>query len=149
MAVGQLAEAPNRPELHPLLARRPEADQGPDRRAEGERLVGIEVAALDRLDHTVLRLADGEEVDEPNDVAVAQALELGPDLPVELGVLEGDDEDLDRADRSWAEPTAEPVRLARLELRVVAPTGGRGIAPGPVEERRLRWPTFAASPRHA
>ena len=42
---------------------------------------------LDRLDHAVLGLPHGEQVDEADDVAVAQPLELGADLPVELGSL--------------------------------------------------------------
>ena len=111
VSVGQLAQAPDRAELHSLLACRAEADQSSHRGAEGKSLVRVEVAALQRLDHAVLGLAHGEQVDETDDLPVAQALELGPDLAVELGVVERDDEDLDRAD-CHGENLPQPASVA-------------------------------------
>ncbi len=154
MAVGQLAQPPHRTELHSLLARCTEADQRADRGAEGERLVGVQVAALDGLDHAVLGLAHGEQVDEADDLAVAQALELGADLAVELGVLERDDEDLDGADGH-----AENLPGTQLAARRRHPPARARGSTRPATAcwfMRARWrnaawaaATFAASPRHA
>jgi hypothetical protein len=69
--VRQLTETPDSAELHALLARGAEADQGTDGGSEGKGFVGREVTLLDRLDHTVLRLADGKQVDEADDLALA------------------------------------------------------------------------------
>ena len=155
--VGQLAEPPDGAELHALLACGAEADQGADGGAERKRLVGVEVALLNRLDHAVLGLAHGEQVDEADDVAVAQALELGADLAVELGVLERDHEDLDGADGHGKNLPRERSAASTgtgwsTPARLGAPAARDGLAEFIRARCRNaawaagRWP---ASPRHA
>ena len=143
--VRQLTETPDGAELHAFVTCSTEADQGTDGGAERKRLVGIEVALLDRFDHAVLGLAHGKEVDEPDDVAVSKSLELGSDLAVELGVLERDHEDLDGADgheRNLPQPADSSCGVQRPA------TASEFIR---ARCRNAAWAagTLAASPRHA
>ena len=85
--------------LHALLALDPEADQRADLAAELDRLVLGQVAQVRDLDLAVGVLVDGQRVDHAHRVALAQPLELGDDLAVEVGVLEAQHDQLNRSDR--------------------------------------------------
>ena len=83
---------------HPFLALDPEADQRADLAAELDRLVLGEVAQVRDLDLSVGVLVHGERVDDAHRVALLQALELGDDLAVELGVAEAEHDELNGPD---------------------------------------------------
>ena len=72
-------------------------DQRADDGAELHRLVLREVALLQALDVPVFVLAHDDQVDQAHDVVLAEAGELGPNRPLELGIVEADHEDLNRA----------------------------------------------------
>ena len=78
--------------FHAFLSGRAEADQRADHRSHLLGLALREVRAPHALDPAVLVLADDDEVDEPDDVVLAQAVELGPDLAGVLVAQEADDE---------------------------------------------------------
>src|SRR5204862_4878995 len=65
-------------------------------------------------------LVHRERVDDAHRVALAQALELGDDLAVELGVIEPEDDELYRPDRHGAPFVASAGRFM---------LAGRGGAP--------------------
>ncbi len=50
-------------------------------------------------DDTVGALVHDQQVDDADDVALAQALELGEHLAAEVGPVEADDEELDGSER--------------------------------------------------
>ena len=57
-----------------------------------------QVAEVLDLDLAVGVLVDGERVDDAHRVALAQPLELGDDLAVEVGVVEAQNDQLDGSD---------------------------------------------------
>ena len=81
-----------------LFAFDPEADQRADGAAELDRLVLGEVAQVLHLDLSVRVLVDGQRVDDAHGVALAQPLELGDDLAVELGMAEAENYELNWSD---------------------------------------------------
>src|SRR6185312_15365866 len=89
----------DRPELGAFLVVGAEADERSHDRAELLRLLGVEVAALDDLDLAVVVLLDEQQIDQPNDVVLLQAVELLHDRPVEVVALEADDQHLHGAQR--------------------------------------------------
>ena len=97
-ALGGRLRTGDRAGLHALLALDPEADQRADLAAELDRLVLGEVAEVLHLDLALGVLVDGERVDHPHRVALAQPLELGDDLAVEVRVLEAQHQELNRSD---------------------------------------------------
>ena len=80
-------------------------------------------------DLAVGALVDDQQVDDADDVALAQALELGEHLAAEVGPVEGDDEELDGSHRgrllSRPGPCASPSGTppARAPRRRGAPSG--------------------------
>ena len=82
-----------------------------------------EIALLKLLDVAVVVLAHDEQVDQPHDVVVPQALELGANFAFELGVVEADNENLNWAECHWA---LSFCRLAREQLGF----GGRELIRG-------------------
>jgi hypothetical protein len=85
--------------LDPLLARRAEADQCADNGADALGLAGGEVGMVQALDDTVGVLVNDQQVDDANDVALTQALELAERVAAEVGAVEADDEELDGSER--------------------------------------------------
>src|SRR5262249_59465714 len=68
-----------------------------------------EVRVLVALERAVLVLVDDQQVDQPDDVALAQARELRPDLAAELWVVEPDDQQLNRSHRHARAPFGLPT----------------------------------------
>src|SRR4029079_9979759 len=99
VAVLQLGRSRDRPELGTLLVVGAEADERSHDGAELLRLLGVEVAALDDRDLAVVVLLDEQQIDQPNDVVLLQAVELFHDRPVEVVALEADDQHLHGAQR--------------------------------------------------
>jgi hypothetical protein len=71
-----------------LLALDAEPDQSPDLAAQLSGLVQGEVAEVGDLELTLGVLVDGQGVDHPDGVAVAQPLQLLDDLAMEVGMVE-------------------------------------------------------------
>ncbi len=86
------------PSSRPSSPSMPRPIRAPIFGADLDRLVLGEVAEVGDLDLPVGVLVHGERVDHADGVALAQALELGDDLAVELGVLEAQHDQLDRSD---------------------------------------------------
>ena len=95
-AAGAPAWAPASMPSSPSIA---ETDQRADLGTELERLVVRQVAEVLDLELALGVLVDGQCVDHTDGVALAQPLELGDDLAVELGVLEAEHDQLDWSDR--------------------------------------------------
>src|SRR5207247_639050 len=83
--------------LGPLLACDTEADERPDLRAELDRLVLAEVAQVLDLEFALRVLVDRERVDHAHGVALAQPLELGNHLAVEVRFDEAEHDQLYRS----------------------------------------------------
>ena len=75
-----------------LLTLDAESDQGADLAAELDRFVLGEVAEMLDLDLAVGVLVDGQGVDHPDRVALAQPFQLLDDLPMEVRVVEPEDQ---------------------------------------------------------
>src|SRR4051812_27136926 len=99
VAVLELRRAGERAVARTVVTVGAEADERSDDRAELLRLVRAQVASLHDLDLAVLVLLDEQEVDQPHDVVLLQALELLHDRAVEVVALEADDQHLDGAER--------------------------------------------------
>src|SRR4051812_44997180 len=95
-----------------LLVTRTEADERADECAELERLFFAEVAALHDFELAAYRLADEEQVEQPDRARFLQALELRHDLALELRAVELDDEHLNRPVHRLA--VAHPARIFRF-----------------------------------
>ncbi len=67
-------------------------------------------------DLAVGALVDDQQVDDADDVALAQALELGEHLAAEVGPVEGDDEELDGSHRGRLHQSPRTLRFAEPEL---------------------------------
>ena len=96
--------------LHSFLALDSEADQCADHGAELDRLVFRQVAEVLDLEVALGVLVDGQRVDHPHRVALAQPLELRDDLAVELRVLEAQHDELNRSNRHLAPSVSTRLR---------------------------------------
>src|ERR1700755_270244 len=99
-----------------LLTLDPQADQGADLAAELDRLVLGEVAEMLHFQLAVGVLVDGERVDDAYRVGLAEPLELGDDLAVEVGVVESQYDQLHRSNCH--------VLALRLDLCSAPASGG-------------------------
>src|SRR5437667_11905912 len=84
--------------LHSFLALDAEPDGRADLGAELDRLVSRQVAEVLDPDLSRRIFVYGERVDHAHAVALAQLLELGLDLSMELRVREAEDDQLHRSD---------------------------------------------------
>ena len=100
--------------LGALLARRAEADQRPDRLAGAPGLTRGQVGMVQALHHTVGALVHDQQVDDPDDVVLTQALELGEHLAAEIGPVEADDEELDGSEGHGGRVLAQPASTLRF-----------------------------------
>ena len=80
--------------LHAFLALDAEADECTDLAAELDRLLVGEVAQVRHLDLPACVLVDREGIDHSHGVALPQPLQLGDDLPVKLGMVEAQHDEL-------------------------------------------------------
>src|SRR6185312_9326390 len=90
--------AGDRSGLHAFLALDAQPDQRTDLAADLDGLFQREVAQVSHLDLAVGVLVYGQGVDHPYRVALAQAFQLLDDLPVEVRVVEPENDQLDRSD---------------------------------------------------
>ena len=103
--------------------------------AELDRLVTGEVAEVHDLDLAVGVLVDRERVDDAHGVALAELLELGDDLTVEVRVLEAEHDQLYRSDCHL------PTSLSRDDPRSCRNSrGGRPAETPSTTRRRTRSP---------
>ena len=100
-----------------LDARRAEADQRADNGAGALGLARGEFRMVKAPDDPVGALVNDEQVDDADDVALAQALELGEHLAAEVGLVEADDEELDGSERHGGRLLAQPPSTLRFAIR--------------------------------
>ncbi len=86
--------ARDRARLGSLFALDTEADQGADRAAELDRLVGGQVAEMLHLQLAIRVLVHGQRVDHVRHVACPQPLKFGDDLSAEVGLVEPQHDEL-------------------------------------------------------
>ena len=98
------------------LARRAEADQRADNGADTVGLAGGEVGMMQTLDGTVGALVNDQQVEDADDVALPQALELGEHVAAEVGPVEADDQELDRSEGHGGRQLAQPVSTLRFAI---------------------------------
>jgi hypothetical protein len=79
-------------DLEALLAGGAQADQPAHQGPEGLLLVGAELALVQHVHVAVGVLAHRQRVDDPHQVVVAEPVQLLPDLAVEVGLLEPQDQ---------------------------------------------------------
>ena len=106
--------------LHAFLSLDAETDQGADGRAELDRLVLGQVAQVLDFELAVRVLVDRDRVDHPDGVTLAQALELLDDLAVELGMLEPQDDELNRSNCHLNPPYSLEGDASCAPRRIVA-----------------------------
>jgi hypothetical protein len=87
------------PDLEALLAGRTQPDEPAHQGAEGLLLVGAELAVVQHLDLAVGALVHAQGVDHPDQVVVAEPVQLLSDLALEVGVLEPQHQQLHRSNR--------------------------------------------------
>src|SRR5207302_937813 len=80
------------------LAGGAESDEGADEGSVLRRLVGGQVARFERPDLAAVGLLDDDEVDESDDVLLAEACELRKDLTSQPVSVELEDQHLDRTE---------------------------------------------------
>ena len=115
------------PDLEPFLAGRAQADQPVHQGAERGLLVGAELALVQDLDLAVGVLADGQGVDHPDQVVVAEPVQLGADLAVQVGLLEAQHQQLHRSYAVSASPLGCWVVACWLLPGHVHPQLGFGV----------------------
>src|SRR5262245_8545748 len=114
--------------LDSLLALHAEADE---RARDGAELFGLflgEVRPLDFLDVAFRVFSDGDEIDQPHDLAVAQPIELGEDLALEFRIFEADHDHLNRPKRHQGLLSVYPGTATLRTLRVT-PRHPVGVTP--------------------
>ena len=89
-----------------FLALDAEADQRAHLAAQLDGLFVGEVAQVRDGDLAVGVLVHGQRVDHPDHVALAQLLELRDDVPVEVRLVESEDDELNRSDCHVSSPSS-------------------------------------------
>src|SRR5271166_5268591 len=84
------------PDLGALFPGRPEPHQRARDGAQLSRLTDREVAGLDLGQVAILALGHDYQVNQPDDLQLAQPVQFSEDLPARVGVLESDDDNLYR-----------------------------------------------------
>ena len=102
----------DRARLHAFLTLDAEADQGADLGPHLDRLVFGQVAEVLDLEFALGILVDGQRVDDPDHVALAEPFEFGDDLAVEVRLAESQHDELYRPDGHETPPLL--ADLARL-----------------------------------
>jgi hypothetical protein len=130
-AVGlDLLRSGDRTGLHAFLALDAEADQGTDLAAELDRLGFRQVAEMLDFDFALGVLVDGQRVDHPDHVALAEPFEFGDDLAVEVWLRESQHDELYRPDGHETPPLLSDRLLHPGRGCVTRPTTGASALTG-------------------